>query len=81
MSGTLINFLTNLVWPQKTTMAWITLRQLIGGHQKGGKFGKQVIKKIVLELLRTKCNENFIYSVSATSSALKLDTLKKYYTI
>ena len=45
-------------------MVWITLRDLIGGHQKGGKFGKQVIKKIVLELLRTKCNKNFMYSVS-----------------
>ena len=30
------------------------------------------IKKIALELLSTKCNENFMYSVSATSSALKL---------
>ena len=58
-------------------MVWITLRQLIGGHQKGGKFGKQVFKKIVLELLRKKCNENFMYSFSASSSALKLDTLIK----
>ena len=36
------------------------------------------IKKIALELLCTKCNENFMYSVSATSSALKLGNLKKY---
>ena len=78
MSGTLIIFLTNLGLPRKTIMAWITLWQLIGGHQKEGKFGKQVIKKIVLELLCRKCNQNFMYSVSATSSALKLDTLKKY---
>ena len=78
MSGTLINFLTNLDLPRKTVMIWVTLRQLTGGHQKGGKFGEQVIKKIVLALLRRKCNENFMYSVSATSSALKLDTLKKY---
>ena len=59
-------------------MVGITLRQLIGGHQKGGKFGKQVIKKITLKLLRKKCNENFIYSVSVTSSTLKLGYLKKY---
>ena len=39
-------------------MVWITLRQLMGGHQKGGKFGKQVIKNIVLELVRTICNVN-----------------------
>ena len=78
MSGTLINFLTKFDLPRITIMIWITLRQLIGGHQKGGKFGKQVIKKIVLELLLTKCNVNFMYSVSVTSSALKLDTLKKY---
>ena len=58
MSGTLINFLTNLDLPRKTIMVWITLRQLMGGHQKGGKFGKQVIKNIVLELVRTKCNVN-----------------------
>ena len=56
MSGTLINFLTNLDLPRKTIVILITLRQLIGGHQKEGKFGKQVIKKIALELLRTKCN-------------------------
>ena len=56
----------------------MTLGQLIGRHQKGGKFGKQVIKKIAFELLHTKCNENFMYSVSATSSALKLGNLKKY---
>ena len=30
----------------------------MGGHQKGGKFGKQIIKNIVLELVRTKCNVN-----------------------
>ena len=65
-------------------MVGITLRQLIGGHQKGGKFGKQVIKKIVLELLFTKCNENFTYSVSANSSALKLGadlifTIESFY--
>ena len=47
----------------------------MGGHQKGGKFGKQVIKNIVLELVRTKCK--FMYSVSAASSALELDTLGK----
>ena len=78
MSGTLINFLTKFDLPRTTIMVWITLGQLIGRHQKGGKFGKQVIKKIVLELLLTKCNVNFMYPVSVTSSALKLDTLKKY---
>ena len=78
MSGTLINFLIYLDLPQKTIMVCITLRQLIGGHEKGGKFGKQFIKKIVLELPHRKCNENFMYSVSATSSSLKLKTLKKY---
>ena len=56
MSGTLLNFLTNLDLPRKTVMIWVTLRQLTGGHQKGGKFGEQVIKKIVLALLRRKCN-------------------------
>ena len=50
----------------------------MGGHQKGGKFGKQIIKKIALELIRTKCNENFMCFLSATSSALKLDNLKNY---
>ena len=59
-------------------MAWIKSRQVIGGHQKGGKFGKQVIKKIALELLLMKCNENFMCFLSATSSALKLDNLKNY---
>ena len=78
MLGTLINFLTNLDLPRKTIMVGMTLGQLIGRHQKGGKFGKQVIKKIAFELLHTKCNENFMYSVSATSSALKLGNLKKY---
>ena len=78
MLGTLINFLTNLDLPRKTIVVGITLRRLIGGHQKGGKFGKQVIKKITLKSLRKKCNENFIYSVSVTSSTLKLGYLKKY---
>lgn len=50
----------------------------MGGHQKGGKFGKQIIKKIALELIRTKYNENFMCFLSATSSALKLDNLKNY---
>ena len=59
-------------------MVWIISRQLMGGHQKGGKFGKQIIKKIALELIRTKYNENFICFLSATSSALKLDNLKNY---
>ena len=59
-------------------MVWRTLRQLIGGHQKIGTSGKQVIKKIALELLRTNYNENFMCFLSATSSALKLDNLKKY---
>ena len=35
------------------------------------------IKKTALELLCTKCNGNFMYSVSATSSALKSGSLKK----
>ena len=71
------NTITNLDLPQNTITVWITLRQLKRGHQKGGKFGKQVIKKIVLELFGTKFNENFMYSLSTTSSALKLDTMKK----
>ena len=74
--GSLINFLTSLDLPQKTIVVWITSSQLIGRHQKGCNFGKQVIKEIALELLRTKCNANFMYSVSATSSALKLVTWK-----
>ena len=41
-------------------------------------FYAYTIKKIALKLLCTKCNENFMYSLSATSSALKLGNLKKY---
>ena len=76
--GNIDKFSNKLRLTRKTIMAGITLRQLIRGHQKGGKFRKQVTKKIALELLRTKCNENFMYSVSSTSSSLKLGNLKKY---
>ena len=70
--GNIDKFSNKLRLTRKTIMAGITLRQLIRGHQKGGKFRKQVTKKIALELLRTKCNENFMYSVSSTSKFVKI---------